>query len=269
MNCPPSPPAPSTHTHTHTHTHREQHRGCFFAAATRLVSAHAQCTGLHEYLESKTTTHVFADLSSCPGTDGVPSFRGTTGEVVLSSADGVEQTRVFTPIKVNHAAGCGGATMELQLNATAGTLVVDDLTVQGTLTLEDGTDLANRLGTMQEHIETISNASSSFRYTELPSKICTSYCEDVDTTALTDPSCIAKRGESTHSSEAEGYAAGVAACSATPCCIGFNLAPAWGPWRPAFFCHALESCSTNTGWTAYFKDNLCDTTCGLPTPPLT
>jgi len=256
VNCPPSPPAPSTHTHTHTHTHREQHRGCFFAAATRLVSAHAQCTGLHEYLESKTTTHVFADLSSCPGTDGVPSFRGTTGEVVLSSADGVEQTRVFTPIKVNHAAGCGGATMELQLNATAGTLVVDDLTVQGTLTLEDGTDLANRLGTLQEHIEAISNASSSFRYTELPSKICTSYCEDVDTTALTDPSCIAKRGESTHSSEAEGYAAGVAACSATPCCIGFNLAPAWGPWRPAFFCHALESCSTNTGWTAYFKHNL-------------
>jgi len=96
------------------------------------VNETRSCTELHEYLEDKTTTHTFADSSSCPGDGATPSFHGDTGEVVISSG-GIEVSRVPTPLKVHHAEDCSGATMELQLNTSVQRLTVAGIDVGSTL----------------------------------------------------------------------------------------------------------------------------------------
>jgi len=88
------------------------------------------CTQLHEYMERKTTTHVFEDVSSCPGSDPSALFQAQTAEVAMSSG-GSEVARVPTPLRVTHASDCTGATMRVQLNTTVG----GNLEVEGSLTV--------------------------------------------------------------------------------------------------------------------------------------
>lgn len=93
------------------------------------------CTHMHEYLETKTTTHEFADLDSCLGPDASKwsaKFDGAIANVTLSYDAAVTAT-LKTPLKVTHAADCGNVppTLALQMDTT----VVGDLTVSGSIQL--------------------------------------------------------------------------------------------------------------------------------------
>mmetsp|Transcript_23554 Transcript_23554/g.62247 ORF Transcript_23554/g.62247 Transcript_23554/m.62247 type:complete len:284 (+) Transcript_23554:179-1030(+) len=108
---------------------------CGIVAADR----HEKCTSLHEYLESKMTTHEFTDIVACLGnTDRLwkPSFNGASGNVTLSGgpdADGIGAvvSTYATPFKVTHAAACATTppTLELQL----ATHIAGALTIGGSL----------------------------------------------------------------------------------------------------------------------------------------
>jgi len=91
-----------------------------------------KCTSLHEYLETKTTTHVFEDVSACPGSDPSALFHGESANVALSSG-GSEVIRVPTPLKVIHPANCTGATMEIQLNTSVPSLLVGGVDISSML----------------------------------------------------------------------------------------------------------------------------------------
>ena len=114
-----------------------------------------KCTRLHEYLESKASTHVFEDADSCLGStqaDWSFAFHGEDAEVALSTA-GSEVARVKTPIKVTHAADCS-ATAELQLDTTA----LGALSVTGTLTSSDGTDIGEAITALQQQMAAVKAA---------------------------------------------------------------------------------------------------------------
>ena len=77
-----------------------------------------ECTGLHEYLEKATTTHVFHDVNMCLGDDPAKwawQFDGTTSGTTLSVVT------VPTPLKVTHAANCDSTapTLSLQMDTVA------------------------------------------------------------------------------------------------------------------------------------------------------
>ena len=87
-----------------------------------------ECTGLHEYLEKATTTHVFHDVNMCLGDDPAKwawQFDGTTSGTTLSGRHVVtgatEVVEVPTPLKVTHAANCGSTapTLSLQMDTVA------------------------------------------------------------------------------------------------------------------------------------------------------
>jgi len=83
---------------------------------------------LHEYLEAKTTTHEFANLTACLGPDSSSysyGFNGHTGNVSLSYGSAVV-TSVKTPLKVTHAADCTNVAPQLTVQM--------DTTIDGTLT---------------------------------------------------------------------------------------------------------------------------------------
>ena len=93
------------------------------------------CTSLHEYLEHKTTTHVFEDVDACLGSDDAAwSWRydteGTNAGVVLSSG-GSPVVTVPTPLKVTHDASCSALPkMELQLDTNAaGSFTINNVDV--------------------------------------------------------------------------------------------------------------------------------------------
>ena len=93
------------------------------------------CTHMHEYLETKTVTHEFADLDACLGPDASKwsaKFDGAIANVTLSY-DAAVMATLKTPLKVTHAAACGNVppTLALQMDTT----VVGDLTVSGSLQL--------------------------------------------------------------------------------------------------------------------------------------
>ena len=88
------------------------------------------CSMLHEYLETKTTTHEFAAVETClGGTDHSnfkASFHGMDGNVSLSYGNS-QVTSFKTPLKVTHAQSCSSTppTLSLQLNTVAdGTFTV-------------------------------------------------------------------------------------------------------------------------------------------------
>ena len=97
------------------------------------------CTALHEYIEQKTTTHEFVDVSQCLGSDSNAwsfQYDGATSNVTLSSA-GAPVAAWPTPIKVTHAAACSSAapTLSLQLNTVAlGSLSVGGFDIAAALT---------------------------------------------------------------------------------------------------------------------------------------
>ena len=93
------------------------------------------CTRLHEYLETKTTTHDFVDLATCmTGNDHTKwsaSFDGASGNVSLSN-DGTVVATTTSPLKVTHASNCASSqpTLTLQMDTTAAkTLTVGGLDV--------------------------------------------------------------------------------------------------------------------------------------------
>ena len=97
------------------------------------------CSMLHEYLETKTTTHEFAAVETCLGgndhSNFKASFDGTDGNVSLSY--GISQVTSFkTPLKVWHAQSCSSTppTLSLQLNTVAdGTFTVGHVDVGAAL----------------------------------------------------------------------------------------------------------------------------------------
>ena len=98
-----------------------------------------ECTGLHEYLEKATLTHVFHDVNMCLGSDAAKwawQFDGTTSSTTLSAGTAVAAA-VPTPLKVTHAADCAGTapTLSLQMDTVAvGTLTVGGFDVAAALT---------------------------------------------------------------------------------------------------------------------------------------
>ena len=95
------------------------------------------CTMVHEYLEEKTTTHSFDDISDCVGADESnwrTEFNGVTGNVTLKYG-ATAQSTFPTPLKVTHSATCATGvqpTLDLQLDTTAGVLnVAGSLSLQG------------------------------------------------------------------------------------------------------------------------------------------
>ena len=89
---------------------------------------------MHEYLETKTTTHEFADLDTCLGPDASKwsaKFDGAIANVTLSY-DATAMATLKTPLKVTHAADCGNVppTLTLQMDTTVvGTLNVGGMDV--------------------------------------------------------------------------------------------------------------------------------------------
>ena len=78
------------------------------------------CTHMHEYLETKTTTHEFADLDTCLGPDASKwsaKFDGAIANVTLSY-DAAVMATLKTPLKVTHAADCGNdpPTLTVQMD---------------------------------------------------------------------------------------------------------------------------------------------------------
>ena len=66
-----------------------------------------ECTDMFEYLEHKTTTHVFEDIDGCMGPDQEQwhwQFDGTTSNATVTGSNGSRP--VPTPLKVTHAANC-------------------------------------------------------------------------------------------------------------------------------------------------------------------
>lgn len=108
------------------------------------------CTFYHEYLETKTTTHSFADITDCAGADEsgwAAEFNGVTGNLTLKNGATVQST-FPTPLKVTHSAACTTGvqpTLDLQLDTTAGVLnVAESLSLQGTDLTSTLLALANR-----------------------------------------------------------------------------------------------------------------------------
>eukprot|EP00964_Phaeocystis_antarctica_P129665 scaffold93530_cov53-Phaeocystis_antarctica.AAC.1 len=90
-----------------------------------------KCSELHEYLEHKTTTHHFADVEACLGSDPANwawQFDPASSSTTLSR-DSAAVTAVPTPLRVTHAADCSGTapTLSLQMD----TVVLGSLTVGG------------------------------------------------------------------------------------------------------------------------------------------
>ena len=93
-----------------------------------------KCTGLHEYLEHRTTTHQFEDVDACLGSNPATwawQFDGSTSNTTLSG--GSAAVTVPTPLKVTHAADCF-STLSLQLDTNVlGSLTVGGFDVAATL----------------------------------------------------------------------------------------------------------------------------------------
>ena len=109
-----------------------------------------ECTGLHEYLEKATSTHVFHDVNMCLGDDPAKwawQFDGTTSSTTLSGRHVVtgatEVVEVPTPLKVTHAANCGSTapTLSLQMD----TVALRNLTVGGYNVADALTNLNNTI----------------------------------------------------------------------------------------------------------------------------
>ena len=109
-----------------------------------------ECTGLHEYLEKATSTHVFHDVNMCLGSDAAKwawQFDGTTSSTTLSGRHAVtgatEVVTVKTPLKVTHAANCGSTapTLSLQMD----TVALRNLTVGGYDVADALTNLTNTI----------------------------------------------------------------------------------------------------------------------------
>ena len=128
-----------------------------------------RCTGLHEYLEDKTTTHVFEDVDSCLGTDETAwgwRFDSTDAASVVLSSGGSTAATVPTPLKVTHSAGCTSPTLELQLATTVSSLsvtgsltVAGDLTVHGSLSLQ-GVDVLASMQALQSATQSAAQSST-------------------------------------------------------------------------------------------------------------
>ena len=107
------------------------------------AARYEKCTGLHEYLEGKTTTHVFADLDACMGTNvagWTARFDGPSANVLLYK-DGTTPVASWpTPLKVTHDASC--ATNPPVLTVQHQTVHELGVTVNGNLNVADAITLA-------------------------------------------------------------------------------------------------------------------------------
>ena len=98
---------------------------CRWTASDSCGSHTRQCTGLHEYLEAKTTTHEFANVehADCLGSDSGSTwgwtFDGHKGNITLSSG-GSAVTSFKTPLRVTHAQSCSTdpPALTVQLDTT-------------------------------------------------------------------------------------------------------------------------------------------------------
>jgi hypothetical protein len=102
---------------------------CRWAADQKCSPVVDKCTELHEYLEHKTTTHHFAHVDACLGSDPKKwawHFDPASSSTTLSRGSGVV-VAVPTPLRVTHAADCSGTTLSLQMD----TVVLGSLTVGG------------------------------------------------------------------------------------------------------------------------------------------
>ena len=94
-------------------------------------SRYRSCSELHEYLEGKTTTHEFADLDECLGSDASKwawKYDPINAAVPLSNdSNAIPVTSPKTPLRVTHAQNCSAVepTLTLQLDThIPGTLSV-------------------------------------------------------------------------------------------------------------------------------------------------
>merc|ERR1740117_1034600 len=104
---------------------------CRWAADPTCSPVVDKCSELPESLEHKTTTHHFADVDACLGSDPdnwAWQFDGTASNTTLSNGSAAVAA-VPTPLRVTHAAGCSGTapTLTLQMD----TVVLGSLMVGG------------------------------------------------------------------------------------------------------------------------------------------
>ena len=93
---------------------------CRWSASLTCSPVVDECSQLHEYLEHKTTTHHFADVHACLGSDPEKwgwQFDPATSSTTLLNGS-VAVAAVPTPLRVTHAANCSGTapTLSLQMD---------------------------------------------------------------------------------------------------------------------------------------------------------
>lgn len=137
---------------------------CRWTPDSSCTSTSRECTQLYEYLEAKTTTHVFAAVedSNCLGSDATSwswGYNGHTGKITLGSG-GSTVTSIATPLKVTHATSCGATlpTLTLQL----------DTTVAGSLTV-GSTDVGAELADPMHHVSNSATGKTRWSVSDLAS----------------------------------------------------------------------------------------------------
>jgi len=130
--------------------------------ASQSATREGQCTSLHEYLEHKTTTHVFDDVNACLGSDESVwswKYENTAANVVLSTGS-TNVSTVPTPLKVTHAAQCSdfAPTLTLQMD----TVMSGSLTVGGVNLLSSVQSILPQRDHMQWKLDNTHGAFGSY-----------------------------------------------------------------------------------------------------------
>jgi len=140
---------------------------CRWTPTGSCTSVSRQCTEVHEYLEDKTATHVFANAehANCLGSDQTvwaASFNGHLGNVTLST-NGNVVTAVRTPLLVTHNQNCGTVdpTLTLQMDTTvAGTLTVGSTNI-GSAVATAQTDISSNTASISTNTANIATSTAS------------------------------------------------------------------------------------------------------------
>ena len=185
------------------------------------------CTMVHEYLETKTTTHSFADITDCAGADESnwgAEFNGVTGNVTLKNSASV-QSSFPTPLKVTHSSSCTTGvqpTLDLQL----------DTNVAGSFSVQ-GVDLTSTLQVL--------SANLLPTYAQYPGWACANRNEvksstDTDSACGGSSACTFTACQAICHKESTCVSFEYKSNSATPCMVSNSCTPALGKSSPTYTC---------------------------------
>ena len=199
---------------------------------TNIPAARLQsCTRLHEYLETKTTTHEFESLEGCLGGDESSwsaMFDGVHSNITLSGDAG--ETSVLTPLKVTHSANCKTTTptLTVQMDTTIGSLTVGALSA--TTASVGSVSLARASTGYYTFHKGCNSAAYDVEGTDSSTYWCTvgQYCGCYSGAGNADSSvaCAAKNGLTyTNAVKRLCFEEAMADCDGTEHCLGFAFKP--------------------------------------------